>query len=225
MKKIAPLCALLFIVTIPSFSQIVRPDAVVDLTTAGFRELPLRPTTIESVYLTDNWVAGTVVLKPDYKLEDVMMKYDIKNNVLELYTLSEIKIAPVARLLSFKYFEKLEKHFYIDAEHLNIMGLTGLVDEVVKGKASLYVKPYLKKIPSNYNPALNVGDPSDKFKVEETLFLVINQTAYDITRSGKKMLPYFCDKSAVIESYAKQNKLSYKEKNDIIKIVEEFNRN
>jgi len=223
-KTIFPLALLLVINTL-SFSQIVRPDAVVDMTTAGFRELPLKPTTVESLYLTDEWVMGIVVLKPDYKLENAQMKYDIKNNALELYTQSGIKLAPAAKLQSFSYFYKTDKHLYLDADALKINGLTGLVDEVVKGNASLYSKPYLRKIPSNYNAALNVGDPSDKFQLEEALFLVMNQKAYDITKTGKKMLNYFGDKSATIESYVKQNRLSYKEKNDIIKIVEEFNRN
>jgi len=209
-----------------SFSQIVRPDPVVDMTTAGFREFKPKPdAAVEAVYINDKWLNGTIVIAPNSEVKDIPIKYDVKNNLLEIQTKDGIKIANKDKLKSFSTKDALEEHHYVNSDDLKIKGLTGIAEVLVPGKLPLYGGIHLRKIPANYNPAMDVGSKVDVFVIDESLFLIRDNEAFDITKAGKKILKYFGDKSSAIESYVKQNKLSYKEKSDIIKIVEEFNRN
>jgi hypothetical protein len=225
MKRTAIIIFLLIVCKI-SMAQAVRPDPVVDLTTAGFREFKPKPDdAVETVYINDKWLYGTIVIAPNSEVKDIPIKYDVKNNFLEIQTKDGIKIASKDKLKSFSTKDALEEHHYVNADALKIKRLTGIAEVLVSGKLQLYAGIHLRKIPANYNPAMDVGSKIDTFVVDENLFLIRDNEAFDITKAGKKILKYFGDKSAVIESYVKQNKLSYKEKSDIIKIVEEFNKN
>lgn len=216
----------LLTVAATSKGQAVRQDPVVDVTTAGFREFKPKPdAAVQSVYINDKWLNGVVVLTPSNEVKDIPIKYDVKNNLLEIHTKDGIKVANERQVKAFSTKDVLEEHHYVNTDALKIKGLTGIAEVLVLGKMPLYGGIHLRKIPANYNPAMDVGSKVDTFVIDENLFIIKDNEAFDITKASKKILKYFGDKSPAIELYVKQNKLSYKEKNDIIKIVEEFNRN
>lgn len=203
--------------------QAIRSDYVIDRNSGGFNELQVKPETIESVYITDDWNTGTVLLKSGEAIPNFPIKYDLKNNVLEIKTESGIKIAGFTKLKGFEVDRVMVKQTFFNAAELNIPDLTGLVEELVKDKVSLYSKPYLEVLPSNYNPALNVGSRNDTFIKKEKIFLVRDNAVTDVTKSGKKILGMFGERSKAVEQFVKENNLSYKNKEDLKKIVEKYN--
>lgn len=203
--------------------QTLRSDYIIDRNSGGFNELQVKPETIESVYMTDDWSTGTVLLKSGEAIPNLPIKYDLKNNLLEIKTNAGIKVAGFTKLKGFEIEGVADKQIFLNAAELNIADLTGLVEELVKGKVSLYSKSYLEVLPSNYNPALNVGSRTDTFVKKEKIFLVRDNAVTDITKSGKKMLGMFGERSRAVEQFAKENDLSYKKKEDLRKIVEKYN--
>lgn len=203
--------------------QALRSDYIIDRNSGGFNELQVKPETIESVYMTDDWSTGTVLLKSGEAIPNLPIKYDLKNNLLEIKTNAGIKVAGFTKLKGFEIEGVADKQIFLNAAELNIADLTGLVEELVKGKVSLYSKSYLEVLPSNYNPALNVGSRTDTFVKKEKIFLVRDNAVTDITKSGKKMLGMFGERSRAVEQFAKENDLSYKKKEDLRKIVEKYN--
>jgi hypothetical protein len=99
------------------------------------------------------------------------------------------------------------------------------VEELATGEISLYAKPRVDIVAGTYTPGLDVGSRNDKAIKKESLLLVKGSEVIDITKTGKKILPYFGEQSAKVEAYVKENDLSYRKKEDLTKIVQFFNEN
>ncbi len=94
---------------------------------------------------------------------------------------------------------------------------------VIDDKASLYKKYDMVITPSNYNEALDVGNKNDRFTLKETLYLQKGDKLVELDKK-KKVMQFFSDKEKEISDYIKQEKLSYKDENDVIKLVEYYNQ-
>lgn len=204
--------------------QTLRPNPIHDQNTGIIRELTVQPMEpVSAVYLTDEWVSGDFILTPDHVFEDYMIRYDVKNNLLEIKTEKEVKIAPLAKIKQFSFNTAPSTHVYKNSSESKLTGITGLVEELVVGTYSLYVKSYVERIPADYNVATDSGSRIDRFELAEML-LLSNQSGYmDITKAGRRLPKFFGDYYDEIEDYSKKNKLSYKDKEDIARIVAYYN--
>ena len=223
MKKLYVIFVL-FLVCFYVKGQNLRSDHVIDRNSGGFMEFQTKPETIESVYMADEWSSGKVLLKSGEEIANLPIRYDLKNNLLEIKTDAGIKVAGFTKLKGFEVDRIAEKQTFFNAAGLGIAELTGLVEELVKGKTSLYSKPYLEVLPSNYNAALNVGSKTDQFLKKEKLLLVQGNTVTDVTKSGKKILGLFGEQSKAVEQFVKENNLSYKNREDLRKIIARYNQ-
>jgi hypothetical protein len=197
----------------------MRVDQIVDRTSGRYNEFQPKPEKIESVYLHDDWVDGTLMLLSGDTLADLSLKYDIKNSLLEINTPAGIKVASLSKIKGFELAVMPRKQLFLNANRQQVPGLTGLVEVLAKGKTSLYAKPSVEIIAGNYNAALDVGSRGDRAVKKEDLFLVKDGRATDITRAGKKIITNFPGHEAEIEKYTKVNRLSYKKKDDLATIV------
>lgn len=197
----------------------MRVDRVVDRTSGGYNEFQPKPEKIESVYLRDDWTSGTLMLLSGDTLKDLSLKYDIKNSLLEINTEAGIKVASLSKIKGFELAVMPRKQLFLNANRQQVPGLTGLVEVLATGKTSLYAKPSIDIIAGNYNAALDVGSRGDKAVKKEDLFLVRGGQATNVTRAGKKIVNNFQGREDQIEKYAKDNRLSYKKKEDLAKIV------
>ncbi|MBT1685766.1 hypothetical protein [Dawidia soli] len=218
-----------FLFTIPvltTFAQgDMRADRVVDRTSGGYNEFQPKPEKIESVYLQDDWTYGTLMLLSGDTLKDLSLKYDVKNSLLEINTDAGIKVASLSKIKGFELAVVPRKQLFLNANRQQVPGLTGLVEVLATGKTSLYAKPSVDIIAGNYNAALDVGSRGDKAVKKEDLFLVRDGQATNVTRAGKKVVDNFQGREDQIEKYAKDNRLSYKKKEDLAKIVRFANEN
>ncbi|MCD9014606.1 hypothetical protein [Parachryseolinea silvisoli] len=197
----------------------MRVDQIVDRTSGRYNEFQPKPEKIESVYLHDDWVNGTLMLLSGDTLADLSLKYDIKNSLLEINTPAGIKVASLSKIKGFELAVMPRKQLFLNANRQQVPGLTGLVEVLAKGNTSLYAKPSVEIIAGNYNAALDVGSRGDKAIKKEDLFLVKDGKATDVTRAGKKVVGQFQGREADIEKYVKDNHLSYKKKDDLARII------
>jgi hypothetical protein len=197
----------------------MRVDQIVDRTSGRYNEFQPKPEKIESVYLHDDWVDGTLMLLSGDTLADLSLKYDIKNSLLEINTPAGIKVASLSKIKGFELAVMPRKQLFLNANRQQVPGLTGLVEVLATGSTSLYAKPSVEIIAGNYNAALDVGSRGDKAVKKEDMYLVKDGKATDVTKAGKKVVSQFRGREDEIEKYAKDNHLSYKKKEDLATIV------
>ncbi|MBT1711075.1 hypothetical protein KK062_22725 [Fulvivirgaceae bacterium PWU5] len=211
---------LLTVLSLATFAQgDMRVDQIVDRTSGRYNEFQPKPEKIESVYLHEDWTYGTLMLLSGDTLADLSLKYDIKNSLLEINTPAGIKVASLSKIKGFELAAMPRKQLFLNANRQQVPGLTGLVEVLATGNTSLYAKPSVEIIAGNYNAALDVGSRGDKAVKKEDLFLVKDGKATDVTRAGKKVVSQFQGREADIEKYAEDNRLSYKKKEDLAKII------
>lgn len=196
-----------------------RADRVVDRTSGGFNEFQPKPEKIESVYLRDDWTYGTLMLQSGDTLKDLSLKYDIKNSLLEINFNGGVKVVSLSKIKGFELAVVPRKQLFLNANRQQVPGLTGLVEVLSTGKVSLYAKPSIEIMPSNYNAAMDVGSRNDKAIKKEDLFLLKDGNATEVTKAGKKIVAHFQGQEGDIQQYVKDNNLSYKKKEDLAKIV------
>jgi hypothetical protein len=211
---------LLTVLSLAGFAQgDMRVDRVVDRTSGRYNEFQPRPERIESVYLHDDWIYGTLMLLSGDTLTDLSLKYDIKNSLLEINTPVGIKVASLSKIKGFELAVIPRKQLFLNANRQQVPGLTGLVEVLATGSTALYAKPSVEIVAGNYNAALDVGSRGDKAVKKEDLYLVKDGKATDVTKAGKKVVSQFRGREDEIEKYAKDNHLSYKKKEDLATIV------
>jgi hypothetical protein len=213
---------LFIVLAIPTFAFSqgdIRSDRVVDRTSGGFNEFQPKPEKIESVYLRDDWTYGTLMLLSGDTIRDLSLKYDVKNSLLEINTDAGVKVASLSKIKGFEFAVAPYKQVFLNANRQQVPGLTGLVEVLATGEASLYAKPTVEILPGNYNAAMDIGSRNDRAIAKENLFLVTGGNATDVTKAGKKITSHFQGHEDDIQKYAKDNNLSYRRKEDLAKIV------
>lgn len=94
---------------------------------------------------------------------------------------------------------------------------------LAEGKASLLVLYYIKRISSNYNVVLDVGNRNDQLELNEKYFITIGNSIIEIDKKGKSIFDNLGDKSDLLKKRIKEEDLSFKKKEDLIKIVSYMN--
>jgi hypothetical protein len=205
--------------------QALRADHVVDRNTGAIivKEFQPKPETVESIYLYDDWSTGKVVLPSGIEFTQFPMKFDLKNNLIELQVGSSIKILPVDHCKSFEMNRVPFTQVFQNASTTALQTISGAVEELAKGKVLLYSQPYVEIIKANYNVAMDVGNRNDRYLKKEKLLLVSNGEIHDITKAGRKILTYLHDHADSIEKFVEEKQLSYKNKDDVVAIIQFYN--
>ena len=100
--------------------------------------------------------------------------------------------------------------------------MQGFFELVVTGKVNLINKYKAKVIPSNYNVALDLGNKNDRLTLAEQFYLQQEDEIIAISKK-KKLLEVFSDKKKEVADYIKEKKLSTKDRDDMIELVEYYN--
>jgi len=206
--------------------QPLRANHIVDPNIGGAivaREFQPKPEKVESVYLNEAWERGTIVFSSGDTLGDLPMKIDLKNNLIEIRHGEEIKILPITKCKALTLDGAVQSRLFINGNSMPDKGFTGLVEPLVMGKLSLYNKPNLEVYRANYNAAMDVGNRNDRYVVKEQLFMFREGNVIDVSKAGKKIMDNFQDRADEVKAYAKTNALSFKKKEDLIKIIAFYN--
>ena len=173
-----------------------------------------------SPYLND-WQLSDIFLENGETISDIMVRYNVftdqmlyqdKNTAYVIGSpdsISEIKVS--GKIFEYKQYtegKKSEKGFF---------------ETIVKGKVGLLNKYEIKIIASNYNIALDVGNKNDRLVIKEQLYL--QQGGQIVILNKKSVLSeVFKDKFKEVSDYMSNEELSYKKKQDMIKIVTFYNQ-
>lgn len=192
------------------------------------KEIKFAPMQVEGThYYQDYWSIGDVILFNGSTLEDLQMKFDIEKNHLEIKTENKVKLLEDSYIKEFTLLDSesgSKKRFMNCSLYKeNGMKLIGFFESITDGKMSLFLKMELDIIKANYDAKFDVGDKSDKVVKVENYFIANGENVYRIAKNKKENLKIFGDNSERISSYIKNEKLSFKDKEDLQKIITYYN--
>jgi hypothetical protein len=231
MKKIVLLVA--FNIPLIAWAQGTRqvPDPVVNNQFGYLTQVPPKPANVVgSVYLNEEWKEATVNLKKATlgisQLTGINIKLDLKTNTVELKTDKDVKVLVGSNVESFSWMNDLqsEEVRFINCDKFSFDGtkLQGFGRVVAEGsKISLIEHHYLEFVAADYNLALDVGSKDHKYVKRDKLYFLKNNQL--IPANKKSVEIAMADKKKEVREYAKEQKLSFKEEQDLAALIEHYN--
>ena len=213
-----------------SYSQINNNNGVLDIsrTPGGIvtvKGLPAIETT-GTLYLHNDWQIGSIHLFNGGKIENYPMKYDLEHERMEIKSENRIVVLPDNRIEIFFLINSFDADtiFYYNCSKFDYYGtkLIGFFGALVSGELSLLSRSDFKLVRAYYSQALDAGDRQDKRYLIEELYLSKENKIFDI-KSKNQLISYFEAQKENMKLYIKENRLSYKERDDLIEIVKYYN--
>ncbi|MFZ4398674.1 MAG: hypothetical protein ACOYO1_01470 [Bacteroidales bacterium] len=172
---------------------------------------------IGSAYIYEDWKAADIKMTTDSAIyQDILIKVDILNNLIEIKDANEIKILP-EKLTGFFIIKETDEIF-ITKNKLNNCILNGFSKVLYNGKTSLLSNYSARIKKANYNIALDVGNRNDEIIIEKKYFLLINKELKEVNRNKKKFIDSFAFNSK-IQDFIKEKNISPKNENDLIALL------
>ncbi|TCN65432.1 hypothetical protein [Acetobacteroides hydrogenigenes] len=175
-----------------------------------------------SQYLSEEWTKGNITMNNGtiidsidlrlnaYKKEMHYLYKDVEYSINSPESIREVKMGNRKFIYSSYKTDKndISKNYF---------------EVLAEGKASLLVLYYIKRISSNYNVVLDVGNRNDQLELNEKYFITIGNSIIEIDKKGKSIFDNLGDKSDLLKKRIKEEDLSFKKKEDLIKIVSYMN--
>jgi hypothetical protein len=192
-----PFCTVffLFLACIEAAAQFVAPQTMsganIQRHPYGYvTTFPGPPPGIEGTsYLYDNYNYGTVMLTDDKIIEDIQMKIDLQNKLIEISHNGQVKVLDFARVkaVDLKLLNGRVEHF-VNAKTLKFSAapLDGLYSFVKDGKYNLLLHTRVEKIPPQYNAALDIGSKDFRIVQKKYYFIMKDGLAVPVDKSKKK---------------------------------------
>lgn len=220
-----------------SFSQTAVPTQVrAQLTLAGLGSgltkgdilygVPLPPgRVVGDTYLNNSWNPAKIMLYGGKVIEGFAVKYDVKEEMLEIRGRNGIKLLEARRVQTLVWADSAsgEQRFFVNAGEYREDGapLTGLLEVISDGDLPLFKKTFVVQKDPTYVPAFNAGTRDTKIMKKEKFYF---SKTKNLTKVGgkKTLLTAFGDHSDEVEQFMKSNKLSTNE-DDLERIFEFYN--
>ncbi len=194
-----------------------------------FAPAPRPGVTIGSNYLDAKWNIATITLFQSNKiLEGYPVKYDLKENRLEVKTLKKIELVETKKIKTLVWKDSITqspKTFVNGSEYTeNGAPLTGLLEVLTDGKARLLKRNSIFVKNPDFVPELGIGNRDTKISTEVTFYYASGSEVTKIA-NRKSLLHCFGDESADVKKFMKANNLSVNSEHDITRVFEYYNSN
>jgi hypothetical protein len=140
-------------------------------------------------YLHEHWSSGTILLTDDKIIEDIAVKLDLQNKLIEIDHNGQIKVLEFGRVKAIDL-----KSINGNVEHL-VNGKTlafsdtpmdGFFSFVKAGKYNLLLLTRVVKMSPNYNAALDMGSKDYQIVKEKQYFIMKDNVAVQVDKSKRK---------------------------------------
>lgn len=173
-------------------------------------------------FLNDEWYIGNITL-PTGEINGYPIKYDLLHYRLEISTADGIKLVYYKDIKKFDWYDigENKKRYFVSGDSFNIDGVKaeGIYEAVYDASPGLYKKTELKIKEATYIPTHNAGSQEDEYVQDETVFIEVNGELHP-ANSKKQIMEIFGDSKDQIKAYMKENKLSLKEQDDLILVLQ-----
>ncbi|MEN8121726.1 MAG: hypothetical protein ABFS35_15350 [Bacteroidota bacterium] len=172
-----------------------------------------------SPYLTDDFVDSKIYFRKDsvfkiplrYNVFDQSMEY-MQNNMV--YAISNPEIIEKIEMDNWAFI------YYRNNENIKYNSYYELL---VSGKSYLLAKKDIGYREAEPPKPIVESEPAKFFKRKDTYYVVIDGALPALVKNKKVLLEIFKDKEDEIEKFIKKEKISYKKRKDIIRLVEYYN--
>ena len=217
------------------FSQFQPMDGAIDVNrgmpNSMIKEIPYIPDSYEGThYLHEHWNQGKIELKNGSTIEGLPLKYDLQMERMEIRVEKEkVKILDRNEMLRFVWVDSAsgDTAVYInggDFYYIASTATNGMFELVEEGEEmSLLSKKEIVVKEGVYNVQIDMGDRTPKYVKVETFYLLKGKLAFKLPNTRRNRYLIFEGHSPSVMAFAKANKLKFKKREHLKKIVAYFN--
>lgn len=179
-----------------------------------------------SAYLYDAWNSGSIFNRDGVAFPNVMMKYDVYKDKIEINQENQVMEINAAEYpkFAFTFFEensgKVVKHNFSNGFDIPGYTKSSYFDIVYQGSHTVLKK--VKKTFGEENVSNYGTSDVQKIFLASTYYFVIdaNGTVKEVKLSKKSLLEKFPQNKALIEKYAAERKIKFKTEDELIGLFE-----
>ncbi|AHM62446.1 hypothetical protein D770_20985 [Flammeovirgaceae bacterium 311] len=178
-----------------------------------------------SEYMNDNWLLGGLLFQGEDKyIENLTVRYNILNEVLEIQNKNYVKVASTTNIDAF-YIVGVgnQRHFKAATNYKNDKGeaLTGFLEVLEDGKYQYlrHNRAYIKK--PNYKEEFHVGSMDYEIVPTTDEYIAENNVLYPVNAFIKEKRK----NNPALKKFIRVNSLFVKEPDHVAKMVEFLNQN
>lgn len=171
-------------------------------------------------FLFDDWLRGKVLFDNGEEAEDLQLNFDLHNNLLEVKTKREIKVAKPEQVQSVKIYLPDETKKFIpvlDYSTTDNEKAEGFAEVLYDGTIKLVKKTLVKVHKPSYRPSHDVGNYDYEIRKKEKIYLLEESILKEIKRK-----PDFGKWTKKVRAYSKQNGLRAWKEEDLILMVQYY---
>ena len=186
---------------------------------------PPPPELDNSLYLSEDWQPGSVLLEIGSIIENCSLRYDIANGYIEIKGENTVRAAAEKDVAQFTINTLPKARWFINASQFGGQKKTkyNLMEVLVDGEIKLLYSSKVEIIKPNggfTDQRRAMGDPITSRKIEK-FYLVQNGNLFDANSKGK-LLDAFGEKTNMMKSYAKAKGLGFSKQEDLIALVQHY---
>jgi len=190
--------------------------------------IPMAPgNVVGDNYLNKNWNAATILLyQSETMIEGFPVKYDIKNDLIEIKTKSGVKILGCDKIRNLVWIDSVnaQPHYFVNASEFKKDGVEfrGLLEVLVDGKLPLLKKTEIYIKQPTYNAAMDAGSKDTKIFQRETIFSAKDKNLIKI-KNKSDILAIAGDREKETTSFIKENKINTNKLPELRRVFEFLN--
>jgi hypothetical protein len=179
------------------------------------------PGVVGSQYLSEEWGNGRITFNDGHVIDSISLRLNAYRNEMHFLDKgTEYSIGCPDKIKEVLINNR--KFIYYPYKEDNSI-LHKYFEVLVEGKVNLLVLFTIKRIESNYNIALSVGEKDDHLELSEQYFVAINNSIIKLDKRGSKLFNSLGEKGDALKKWIKEEDLSFKKKEDLVKIVSYMN--
>lgn len=178
-----------------------------------------------SPFLNDDWLKGKVLISNNVESEDVLLRFDIHENVVQFRRGGEIFGLNSNKISGFRIYATpndivFKNGFRSDEHEIDKAILLRIIEDGDAAKFVAHHKSTLHEDVPTYGSATTINE----YRSNETYYLIDENGDFEEVKLRKRHITrVLSDMDNQIEDYADENNLSFRDENDVAQIVSKYN--
>ncbi len=180
-----------------------------------------------TTYLDTKWnIADITFFDSEKLLEGIPVKYDLKENRLELFASKEVRMVEVKKIKSLVWRDSLTHlpKLFINGNGYNEDGapLTGLLEVLVDGKIPLLKRNFVSIRKPDFVAEMGTGNIDTEISRSSAYYYALGEVVTEIT-SRKTLLHAFGSDASEVKKFMNTNNSSIRSEHDLIRVFKNYN--
>lgn len=174
-----------------------------------------------SQYLSEDWTQGTVTFNDGSEVGPLNLRLNAFRN--EIHFQENNKEYSIGATDNIKEVLMGGRKFIYRSYTKDGVAAQSYFEVLVEGKTELLVLYYIERMPANYNQTMDTGEKNDRLKLGEKIYIKNGDNIIEHDKKGKKLLATLGVRGEQLKKQIEEEDLSFKKKEDMIKIVNFLN--